>query len=492
MVKDEALSSDDVREGLVCVLSIKVPEPQFEGQTKNKLGNAEVKGIVDSWIYSFLDIFFEENPAITKIVLQKAVQAQQARLAAKKAREITRKKNIFESSVLPGKLADCSESNPAKTEIFIVEGDSAGGSAKQARDRFTQAILPIRGKILNVEKTSIARALSNNEVKDLITAIGAGVGKEDFNVDKVRYHKIMIMTDADVDGAHIRILLLTFFFRYMPQIIEKGFLYIAAAPLYKAKVGKLEKYLKNDSELRAFIFDWAKKNISIYMGKQEVSSEDLALAVDHLQSYEEELFKVSNQLEIPVFVLNHIVTSAMNQEYNEQSLENDILDILQKKLTDFAVEIESVKTGEIESLLVKLTKDKNSFKFNYQFLFSAEVKYLVSLMSKISAYNQPLEISLVGAKNKNENVFGLLDLANKIIKFGKSNLTLQRYKGLGEMNPDQLWETTMNPEKRTLLQVSVGDAIVADQTFSALMGEDVDPRKQFIEQHAHFVRNLDV
>ncbi|MGD1997680.1 MAG: DNA gyrase subunit B, partial [Candidatus Dependentiae bacterium] len=266
LLKDGSLSSDDTREGLVCVLSVKVPEPQFEGQTKTKLGNSEVKSVVERWMYAFLETYFEENPGIAKKIISKAVVAQQARSAAKRARELTRRKNVLESAVLPGKLADCSEAAPEKCELFIVEGDSAGGSAKQGRDRFTQAVLPLRGKIINVEKARLDRMLANNEVKDLITAIGAGVGNNDFDPAKVRYHKIVIMTDADVDGAHIRILLLTFFFRHMAPLIENGYLYIAQPPLYKVKLGKKSRYLSDDNERDQFLFEWAQNSCSLHIG----------------------------------------------------------------------------------------------------------------------------------------------------------------------------------------------------------------------------------
>jgi len=298
MLKDGNLSSDDVREGLVCVLSVKVPEPQFEGQTKTKLGNAEVKGIVDSWLYAFFNSYFEENPAVGKKIIQKAIVAQQARTAAKRARELTRRKNVLESSLLPGKLADCSSEDPTKTELYIVEGDSAGGSAKQARDRFTQAILPLRGKVINVEKARLDKMLNNNEIKDLITAIGSGIGDEEFNIEKARYHKIVIMTDADVDGSHIRILLLTFFFRHMLPLIKEGYLYIAQPPLYKAKVGRTEQYLKDDSELNRFLFEWAAGSSSLTVDEKTVASDAWKEQLDNILSYHNELSHMSTRMEI--------------------------------------------------------------------------------------------------------------------------------------------------------------------------------------------------
>ncbi len=488
MSKEESLSSDDVREGLVSVLSIKVPEPQFEGQTKNKLGNAEVKGIVDSWIYSFLDIFFEENPAICKIILQKGILAQQARLAAKKAREISRKKNIFEYSVLPGKLADCSEMDPASTELYLVEGESAGGTAKQARDRFTQAILPLRGKILNVEKTTIARALGNNEIKDLITAIGAGIGETDFNPDKVRYQKIVIMTDADVDGAHIRILLLTFFFRYMKPLIEKGFLYIAQPPLYKAKVGKHEQYLKDEFSLKEFIFNWIKKNISISFtaDAQSVSAAEIEVFLEKLKVYEKEILEVSNKVEIPANLIQELTKFIFT---NDEVISEENLSSFCEKVNENCSFKLITKEEEDKKDFIFLVENEKEFKLCKGFLIN-ELLILLAHYKEIHKFDQEMLISLID-KDAHEISKGLLDASNKLIKLGKSILSLQRYKGLGEMNAEQLWETTMDPKVRVLLQVTIDDAIYADASFSALMGDDVEPRRDYIEKHALFVRNLD-
>ena len=494
LVKDEGLSSDDIREGLVSVLSVKVPEPQFEGQTKSKLVNTEVKGIVDSWIYSFLDVFFEENPAVAKIILQKAVLAQHARLAAKKARELSRRKNVLESSVLPGKLADCSESNPAKSELYIVEGDSAGGSAKQARDRFTQAILPIRGKIINVEKTMINKALNNSAIRDLITAIGAGVSTSEFNLEKVRYHKIIIMTDADVDGSHIRILLLTFFFRYMKPIIDAGYLYIAQPPLYKAKVGRSERYLKDDSELKRFIFDWAKTHITLITSQGEVAETERCDFIENLLKYEEELGKVSNHLEVPLPWV-HEVIKHYDENWPMQSDLATISSLLATKMPEYKIELITKELDGNINNFVEISQGKRSFIFAGNFFMSEEPKRLYSLLNNIKSFDTALTISLSSSKGsgkKGNEACGVLDIALQITKLGRSLLTLQRYKGLGEMNPDQLWETTMDPKIRSLLLVTIDDAIKADQIFTALMGEEVEPRRQYIEEHAHFVRNLDV
>lgn len=492
--EETSLSSDDVREGLVCVLSIKVPEPQFEGQTKNKLGNGEVKGLVDSWIYAFLDVYFEENPNIIKLILQKAVQAQQARLAAKRARELTRRKSVMEYSVLPGKLADCSDSNPANTEIYIVEGDSAGGSAKGARSRFYQAILPIRGKIINVEKTILTKILSNNEIRDLITAIGAGVGNAEFDLNKVRYHKIVIMTDADVDGAHIRILLLTFFFRYMRPLIDQGYLFIAQPPLYKAKAGKQERYLKSDSELKAFIFEWGKENLHFINNAKELSTAEAELLLNSLFTYQEELSKSCTHLELTQLQLHEMVKVLHQRNYKVEAgtALQEIVDWLQCDLNDRQVSLiekTDLEDGAVSAYL-NIAKGKRSIQIPSHFFISQEFGQLLEIYAKIAGSKQQ-EWTVVQGKTT-YTVKDILDLDSTVMRCGKDQLTLQRYKGLGEMNADQLWDTTMDPERRVLLQVSIDDALKADQSFADLMGDSVDARKAYIEEHAHFVRNLDI
>lgn len=501
--KDEALSSDDVREGSVVVLSIKVPEPQFEGQTKGKLGNSEVKGLVDSWLYAFLDQNFEENPTLAKKILQKAILAQQARTAARRARELTRRKSVLDGAVLPGKLADCSETEPAKSELYIVEGDSAGGSAKQGRDRFTQAVMPLKGKILNVEKARLDRMLANSEIKDLITAIGSGIGNDEFNVEKTRYHKIVIMTDADVDGAHIRILLLTFFFRFMKPLIEKGYLYIAQPPLYKAKVGKTERYLKDESEFKGFLFDWAAANTQVVIGEKTLDQQALSTVLSQLLAYERELERISMLLEIApaythelVVFLHHIgwvnglfampqILEKMSEYFKHyqisRSLEQDVE-------AELEVEGNIVKTKP----MIIFKELKRTWDIPESFFASEETEKLLTLLEPISS----LEIdgwafSILG-KEAIQSGSGIMALINTITKSGKELMTIQRYKGLGEMNPEQLWETTMDPARRNFLQVTIEDALKADQWFASLMGEEVEDRRGYIEKHAHFVRNLDV
>lgn len=524
LLKESSLSSDDVREGIVCVLSIKIPEPQFEGQTKTKLGNSEVKGVVDSAIYTFLDTFFEENPTSAKNILKKAVLAQQARSAARKARELTRRKSALESSVLPGKLADCSEQDASKTELFIVEGDSAGGSAKQARNRFVQAVLPIRGKIINVEKAILSKVLSNNEVKDMITALGAGVGNDEFDVDKTRYHKIVIMTDADVDGSHIRILLLTFFFRQMRPLIESGFLYIAQPPLYKVKIGKQEQYLKDDSGLRRFLFEWALNSVEINIAGNILEGEPKEKALEGLLCYENELESVSSFLELSRERLNELAmfmreakifedvekiplpeadllsraenhfknykVSLDGPEVEVKPVETEASEPGQEPAEGESVEVEKVFEKKLDRMVIR--DGKKSWEIPLSFFASQEAELLVQYRSRLDSLVGDHVLTIKNKKGATESGSGVLDLSNDITKLGKSVIYLQRYKGLGEMNPDQLWETTMDPERRRMLRVNIDDAIKADESFSALMGESVEERRGYIEKHAHFVKNLDI
>ena len=501
LLKDGGLSSDDVREGLVCVISIKVPEPQFEGQTKTKLGNSEVKGLVERWVYAFLDTFFEENPAIAKKIITKALLAQQARSAAKRARELTRRKNVLESAVLPGKLADCSVEDPEKCELFLVEGDSAGGTAKQGRDRFTQAILPLRGKIINVEKARLDKMLANNEVKDLITAVGAGIGEKDFNPEKVRYHKIVIMTDADVDGAHIRILLLTFFFRHMSPLIEKGYLYVAQPPLYKVKLGKKSRYLKDDSELDHFLFEWAQSAGTFTMNHSEMPHEAWSALVKSLMTYKRELDSVRNHFEIASTHCHELLTFMFGHG-SIQTLEHDVLHTtLKEAFPSYEITMSGEKTIELEDGTTEVTPathfefthNKKHWTVPVRFFYSEEVSELINLYPSVQSLDTtPWDFVCRQKIVDSQESPGVLGLCNGITKLAKSIMTVQRYKGLGEMNPDQLWETTMNPENRRLLRVSVEDALQADQWFSSLMGDAVEDRRAYIQKHAHFVRNLDI
>ena len=497
----ESFSSDDVREGIVCVLNIKVPEPQFEGQTKTKLGNNDVKGLVDSWTYAFLNTYFEEHPQVAKKILQKAQLAQQARNAAKRARELTRRKTVLESSILPGKLADCSETDASKTELFIVEGDSAGGSAKQARDRFTQAILPLKGKIINAEKARFDKMLANNEIKDLVTAIGAGIGDKEFDTEKVRYHKVVIMTDADVDGSHIRILLLTFFFRHMKPMIDKGYLYVAQPPLYKAKVGKTEKYLQDDTELTQFLFEWAEKNTSFSVDKKIFKESDWSELLNQTLKYEKEITKLSNYIEVSKTHCHELVGFLNSIDWKlEKYTPKEILEKLQKKYPNYKINCKFQTDQEDENALetekqakkmLIFEENKKIWEVPLTFFASEETENLLNLYQPIKALDKGKWIFKISEKNEKTGT-GILNFSNTIIESGKSLITIQRYKGLGEMNPDQLWETSMDPAKRSFLEVTIEDAIKADQWFTSLMGDVVEDRREYIEKHAHFVKNLDI
>lgn len=504
MLKDESLSSEDVREGLVCVINMKVPEPQFEGQTKAKLGNSEIKGLVDSWAYSFLDTFFEENPTLAKKILQKALIAQQARTAAKRARELTRRKSELETSILPGKLADCSEEDPSKSELYIVEGDSAGGSAKQGRDRFTQAILPLRGKVINVEKTRLDKILANNEIKDLITAIGCGVGNEECNPDKARYHMISLMSDADVDGSHIRILLLTFFFRYMRPLIERGYIYIAQPPLYKAKVGKAERYLKDESEFKRFLFDWAAGSSTVTIAGKALAEAEWKSLLNTMLTYEEELERLSGIMEVARNHVHELVSFMEALGWSSGTMDTQtLITSLQGHFKHYTItdgtEYLPVPEGSPEGELPKIGKEvivfkelKKAWEIPVKIFKSEETMKLLELYKPVAYLERSSWTFTLTGKDRSESSIGVLALCDVIIKIAKSLMTIQRYKGLGEMNPEQLWETTLDPVRRHLVQVTIEDAVKADQWFASLMGEDVEDRRSYIEKHAHFVRNLDV
>ena len=493
-----SLSGNDVREGLVAVISVKLPEPQFEGQTKTKLGNAEIRGIMDSVVSEEVKNFLEENPAIARKILEKSVLAAQARDAARKARELTRRKGALDSLALPGKLADCSEKSPALCEIYIVEGDSAGGSAKQGRDRVFQAILPLKGKILNVEKARLDKILNNNEIRTLITAIGTGIGEEDFDIEKARYHKIIIMTDADVDGAHIRTLLLTFFYRQMTTLLEKGYIYIAQPPLYKVKKGKAEQYLKSDKAFNDFILSSGLKDVKVTILKEQRKITDMQLKaiVDDLTQLES-LIKVvecrgisfadylklrdKNTDSFPKYRartakgVQYFYTdkelAAMEEKQNETQSQLDIFGNAESMTTEITEFAESRQIGDI----LKRTEQKG-IRSDTLFPESGKKKpvYRINVVDKEYEINSGYEI-----------------LA-RIKALGKKGLVIQRYKGLGEMNPSQLWETTMDPKERTLLKVAMEDAIEADRIFTILMGDQVEPRRKFIQEHALEVKNLDV
>lgn len=497
--KEEPFSSEDVREGLVCVISLKAPEPQFEGQTKTKLGNSDVKGLVDSWTFAYLETYFEENPSIAKKILQKAEIARRAREAAKKARDLTRRKTVLEHAILPGKLADCSNENPVDTELFIVEGDSAGGSAKGARDRNTQAILPLRGKILNVEKARLDKILSNEEIKALIAAIGCGIGAEEFDVNKARYHKIILMTDADVDGSHIRTLLLTFFFRYMQPVIEKGYLYIAQPPLYKAKIGKKEQYLKDDKAFKQFLFDWAQEQTKLFADGKELTQIEWHSLLDALNVYDDLLQKASANFKISYDHANEFALIMAKNPWKPQDGIPALIKTLQNHLRNHLISHDAGVLPDIPGDEVSLTHGHIAFRLlnkewrvSVNFFISPEIEQLISqlqVLEKVQVH--PFKLQVI-EKERFITDRGIIALLNAIKQISKPYMNVQRYKGLGEMNPEQLGETSMDPNSRQLLKVTIQDALEADSWFTTLMGDDVGGRRNYIEEYGHFAKNLDI
>jgi len=494
------LTGDDMREGLTAIISIKLPELQFEGQTKDKLGNSEVEGIVNSLVGDGLKRFLEENPNTAKTIVRKSVDAAAARDAARRARELTRRKSALDIGGLPGKMADCQEKDPAKCEIYIVEGDSAGGSAKQGRDRKYQAVLPLKGKILNVEKARYDKMLGNAEIKTIVQALGTGVGKGNFDIARLRYHKIVIMTDADVDGSHIRTLLLTLLYRQFPELIEHGYIYIAQPPLYKYKKGRKESYLKDEKALETFLVTNSVSEGEIKVDGKVIDPEVARNIVNKNLVYKKTLN--SYDIHFDSFLLKNIVeegklTSALLKDKAALQAHLDhMTDLFKKKenetLRNYAFVIEEDKEHGTFSvrIQVKTTARTKNFKLNSYFLDSPEYAGIVNTYEGIkTVINSKFHI----VTDKGIKDFDSLDgFATFAIEDAKQGAYIQRYKGLGEMNPEQLWETTMNPENRTLLQVRIEDTIEADSVFSVLMGDQVEPRRQFVEENALNARNLDV
>jgi DNA gyrase subunit B len=493
-----SLSGEDVREGLICVISVKIPNPQFEGQTKTKLGNSEVRGIVEALTNENLTEYFEENPGVIRAIIEKAIGAARAREAAKKARELTRRKSALESNTLPGKLADCSEKDPSACELFLVEGDSAGGSAKQGRDRRFQAILPLRGKILNVEKARFDKMLRSEAIQTLIMAIGAGIGADDFDISKVRYHKIVVMTDADVDGSHIRTLLLTFFYRQMKEIIERGYLYIAQPPLFKVKRGKSEWYVKDEAEMNRYLIEQGASRASLIVGEKRVTGKRLESHVYRLNDFMRYLDTFQRHRQDRVLVkalaLHKRLTSGILVEKNQ--LEQELVTIAETYRSFFldkdgAMTFEVVEDVSGRYKAIISTSDEGDFLIvDYDFLTShnyRELRRYADILEMMGFPPYKIEID-----NKHLEVELLADVVNAIMNAGKSGLTIQRYKGLGEMNPDQLWETTMDPQRRNFLQVELGDLEEVENMFTTLMGDQVEPRREFIQKHATQVKNLDI
>ena len=489
------LEGEDVREGLTAVISVKVREPQFEGQTKTKLGNNEVRGLMESFFSEKLGSWLDRNPNEAKKIVKKAISAAQARLAARKAKELTRRKSALEGGALPGKMADCQEKDPKLCELFLVEGDSAGGSAKQGRDRKIQAVLPLRGKIINVEKARLDKVLSNEEVKTIISAIGAGVGQGQMEIEKLRYHKVIIMTDADVDGSHIKTLLLTFFYRQMPELVERGHVYIAQPPLYRMKKGKEIHYLKNEQALDERIFERALDNIQ-FEGK---SREEIRDFLFQSQAFKKSLNKTS-------LLEKHVLVFLLSQK---EDLERLIADFEKTKnlIRAFGEKLKEQSLLGFSNLDCKFLNGESSNKkafvvttvrfghvqescFDQELAQSPKWKELKKLHQKLEGF-QPLPVKMK-FKETLESFKSYEEFAERVTEICKKGLYIQRYKGLGEMNPEQLWETTLNPENRHLLKINLEDAFSANETFNLLMGERVEPRREFIYNNSLNVKELDV
>ncbi len=492
------ISGDDVREGLTAIISVRIKSPQFEGQTKTKLGNSEVKGLVESLVNEKLSAFMEENPAVARKIIEKAVDAARARDAAKRARDLARNKGALIDSTLPGKLAECQLSDPALRELFLVEGDSAGGSAKQGRDRKFQAILPLKGKILNVEKARFDKILRSEEIKNIITALGTGVGKEEYNIDKIRYHKIIIMTDADVDGSHIRTLLLTFFYRQMPELVDKGYLYIAQPPLFKIGKGKSESYLKDEQELNDVILKriCERKQVRIADDENRLTNHRLFIFLCDLSEYTSLMVKLEHRGFDPS--LTEILIGANVQD------KLFLQDREQMARLKAAIEGYGYATGpitwnegdEVFELLVN-PMDSNKYQpaatIGRQLIYSSDYQKCLLLNNKLKAYDRPpFEVHTIDSDAAPVVLTDKRKLLQHLFEDGKKGINIQRYKGLGEMNPEQLWQTTMHPDRRHLLKVTVEDAVESDEIFTILMGDEVEPRREFIQNNALEVSVLDI
>ncbi|SHI41189.1 DNA gyrase subunit B [Shimia gijangensis] len=488
-----SFTGDDAREGLTCVLSVKVPDPKFSSQTKDKLVSSEVRPAVEGLVNEKLAEWFEENPAEAKIIVGKIIEAAHAREAARKARDLTRRKTAMDVNFLAGKLKDCSEKDPSKTEVFLVEGDSAGGSAQTGRDRQTQAILPLKGKILNVERARFDRMLGSQEIGNLVMALGTGIGRDEFNLDKLRYHKIVIMTDADVDGAHIRTLLLTFFYRQMPELIENGHLYIAQPPLYKVSRGKSEVYLKDQAAMDDYLVDQGIDGAVLRLGNGfDINGQDLLRVVSEAR----QLKRVLDAF--PTHYPRHILEqAAIAGAFVPGAVDADLQGVADKvatRLDLIALEYERGWQGRITQdhgiKLARILRGVEEVRtLDGPMLRSGEARKTGSFTESLQEiYNTPATLM---RKDRSQMIYGPLDLLHAILSEGEKGLSLQRYKGLGEMNPDQLWETTLDPDARTLLQVKVEDMAEADDLFTKLMGDVVEPRREFIQKNALSVENLD-
>ena len=515
---EDNLQGDDVREGLTGVISVKVPEPQFEGQTKTRLGNSDVKGIVEALINERLATYFAEHPADAKKIASKGIEAARVREATRKAKELARRKGALDSASLPGKLADCQERDPALSEIFLVEGDSAGGSAKQGRDRRNQAILPLKGKILNVEKARFDKMLSSQEIRLLLTALGAGV-KDEYNSEKLRYHRIIIMTDADVDGSHIRTLLLTFFYRQIPDVVEKGYLYIAQPPLYKVKRGKQERYLKDENSLEDYLIEKGTENLRLRSAEANGNGDGRhrgEVRGAALQSFVKKVVRVDKLLQLmarkhkeralieALLLQSDFNAERLNEKTGLESLASDLasyVNLLAPEVGPMSGVVEEDPEHNCWKLVCSTRSNGSGIRtvIDREFLTSPEYRELKRLHGELAAVGHSPFVLAEGERNgdakddpRTSELGSHKALLDFVMERGKKGQYIQRYKGLGEMNPEQLWETTMDPEARVLLQVRVEDGVEADDIFSTLMGDQVEPRRKFIEDYALTVRNLDI
>ena len=505
-----SLSGEDMREGLTAVISAKVMNPQFEGQTKQRLGNHDVATVAQQVTGEGLSTFLSENPSVAKLIVDKALLAAQAREAAKKARELTIRKSALDTARLPGKLVDCQERNPANCEIFVVEGDSAGGSAKGARDRKNQAILPVKGKILNVEKARLEKVLQNEQVGIIISALGCGIGANNFNIDKLRYHRVIIMTDADVDGSHIRTLLLTFFFRNMPALIEKNYIYVAQPPLYKVSRKKISRYIHSEKEMDAYLLELGMSDLFMKMTEQNRTLDpqemkellsiilDVEIFINAVEKkgipFKEFLSAKNEDGMLPKYQVK--LTDESKLVYSDSEFEALSQDYQQEQLAAHQKTLESIPDDEVTVEMRVFKPKKLSFMEVYEEELLESINDRLKVFNfSLSQYHTPGELGCELISEAQENpipVYTLKEIVDFIRANGRKGITIQRYKGLGEMNPDQLWETTMDPEKRTLVQITIPDAMAADHMFSKLMGEEVPPRREFIEHHALSVKNLDI
>jgi len=489
--KNIKLTGDDVREGITAVISVKLREAQFEGQTKSKLGNSEVKGLVENLVNEKLTILFEENPSLVKNILAKVFEAATAREAAQKARELTRRKGVLSETFLPGKLADCQERDPERAELFLVEGDSAGGSAKQGRDRRFQAILPLRGKILNIEKARFDKMFSSTEIRTIISALGAGIGQEEYDLSKLRYNKVIIMTDADVDGSHIRTLLLTFFYRQMPDLVEAGHLYVAKPPLYRMKDGTSEVFFHNEDSYNSYLMDKVSAKETVWVdGQKKISGKRLRSLLHTLLDY----FDKMNSLTRKGYS-GRFLDLLCKKEVNKNQIKNKELIIsLSKELEKDAFITEEIKFDEEHNRYELLLRDQKSngafFTFNWDLLTSPDFQELFKLDQALRDLNGPF--FLVGDEKNQTKIETKEKLVEYLVDKAKKGTVIQRYKGLGEMNPGQLWHTTMDPERRSLVKVTIEDVVAADEIFTLLMGDKVEPRREFIQNNALEVTELDI